>query len=60
MGHPERGGDGIHLIAIAVDDREKAGEELKAKGARIIDAPGGPYIHPADSHGVLIQLVERD
>ena len=55
-----RRGEGIHLIAIAVDDREKAGEELKANGARIIEGPGGPYIHPGDSHGVLIQLVERD
>ncbi len=54
-----RRGEGIHLIAIAVDDREKAATELKANGARIIEAPGGPYIHPSESHGVLIQLVER-
>ena len=55
-----RRGEGVYLIAIAVDNREQAAADLKANGVQIIEGPGGPFIHPKESHGVLFQLVERE
>ena len=55
----ERHGEGLHLVALAVDDLGKATEEMKANGARVIEADNMVFIHPADGHGVLYQLIER-
>lgn len=60
-------GEGIHHIAIEVDDIEQALAELKAKGVRLIDevprvgAHGAriAFIHPKASHGVLIELCQH-
>ncbi len=58
----ERRGEGVHTIAVAVDDLEQTIKDLQQKGAQLIgaDRPGGQvFIHPRSTHGVLIQLVER-
>ncbi len=58
----ERRGEGVYLVALAVDDKAKTARELQNAGVRIIgaDQPGGQvFIHPRSAHGVLIQLVER-
>ncbi|MEE9279702.1 MAG: VOC family protein [Myxococcota bacterium] len=58
----ERRGEGVHTIAVAVDDLEQTIKDLREKGAQLIEAdrPGGQvFIHPRSTHGVLIQLVER-
>ena len=60
-------GEGIHHIAVRVDDIEEALERLKAAGARLIDsAPRRgahdtrvAFIHPSSTHGVLLELVEH-
>jgi methylmalonyl-CoA/ethylmalonyl-CoA epimerase len=60
-------GEGIHHIAIAVDNIEKAIERLKAAGARMIDETPRPgahgtkiaFVHPSANHGVLLELVEH-
>ncbi len=60
-------GEGIHHIAVRVDDIEEALERVKASGVRVIDsAPRrGAYntrvafIHPSSTHGVLLELVEH-
>jgi methylmalonyl-CoA epimerase len=52
-------GEGVHLVALAVDDLAKAAADMKAKGTRVIETQGQVFIHPADGHGVLYQLVER-
>jgi len=55
-------GEGIHTIAVAVEDMEKTVEALKASGARLIGAenPGGQvFIHPKSAHGVLVQLTAK-
>ncbi len=59
-------GEGIHHIAFEVDDIHAAVEELKAKGVRLIDeipregAHGMSiaFIHPKESHGILMELVQ--
>ena len=60
-------GEGIHHIAVSVDNIEEALERFKAAGARLIDsAPRRgahnskiAFIHPASTHGVLLELVEH-
>ncbi len=60
----ESRGPGIHHICLEVDDIEKEVEELKKRGARMIDETPRPgahntkvaFIHPKSSGGVLIEL----
>jgi methylmalonyl-CoA epimerase len=63
----EKRGEGLHHIAIRVDDIEAALAELKAKGIQLIDetprgGAGGAriaFVHPKATHGVLLELCER-
>lgn len=55
----ERFGEGVHLVALAVDDLKQAAADLKAKGTRVIETQGQVFIYPAEGHGVLYQLIER-
>lgn len=63
----EAKGEGIHHLAIRVDNLEAALEELKAKGVRLIDekprlGAGGAkiaFIHPKATGGILLELSER-
>jgi methylmalonyl-CoA epimerase len=60
-------GEGIHHIAITVDDIEEALARFKASGARLIDAVPRrgahnskiAFIHPSSTNGVLLELVEH-
>ena len=60
-------GPGIHHIAIRVDDIRMTLEQLKEKGARLIDetprmGAGGclvAFIHPSSTNGVLLELVQQ-
>ena len=64
----EKKGEGIQHMAYRVDNIEKAIEEMKAKGIRMIDekpryGAGGAkiaFLHPKSTYGVLIELCERD
>lgn len=60
-------GQGIHHLALGVDDVEAAIASLKAKGVQMIDhtprqgAHGAriAFIHPKSTPGILIELCER-
>jgi methylmalonyl-CoA epimerase len=60
-------GAGMHHIALRVDDVEAALAQLKARGVRLIDesprdgAHGTrvAFVHPASTHGVLVELVQK-
>jgi methylmalonyl-CoA epimerase len=60
-------GEGLHHIAVEVDDIENALERFKASGARLIDSVPRPgahntrvaFVHPSSTHGVLLELVEH-
>jgi methylmalonyl-CoA/ethylmalonyl-CoA epimerase len=64
----EKRGEGIQHIAFRVDNLEEALAELKGKGIRLIDekprkGAGGAkiaFLHPKSTHGVLIELSERE
>lgn len=63
----EAKGQGVQHIAFRVENIEKALEEMKAKGIRLIDekpryGAGGAriaFLHPKSTKGVLIELCER-
>ncbi len=63
----EKKGEGIHHIAIRVDNLEAALEEAKAKGLKLIDekprrGAGGAmiaFIHPKATGGILLELSQR-
>lgn len=64
----EKKGEGIQHVALRVDNIEKALEELKAKGVKLIDekprkGAGGAkiaFLHPKATCGTLVELCERD
>ncbi|HKV43843.1 MAG TPA: methylmalonyl-CoA epimerase [bacterium] len=60
-------GEGIHHLALEVPDIDAALARARAAGMRLIDETPRPgadgsriaFIHPASTHGVLFELVER-
>ena len=62
----ERRGEGLHHIAIRVNDLEATLTRLKERGAQLLDevprrGGGGhrvAFVHPKTTHGILIELVE--
>ncbi len=63
----EKRGEGIHHVALGVDDIQARIDELKTKGIRMIqDTPktgaGGAlvaFMHPKSTGGVLYELCEK-
>ena len=59
-------GEGLHHVALHVDDLSATVERLKANGTRLISdeikvGAGGHmyvFVHPASAGGVLLELVE--
>ncbi len=64
----QRHGEGLHHVAVQVDDLDAAVERLKRSGSRLvgekiqIGAEGYRYmfVHPASTGGVLLELVQRE
>ncbi|HEX2922999.1 MAG TPA: methylmalonyl-CoA epimerase [Chloroflexota bacterium] len=62
----EKRGEGIHHLALTVEDLDGAVKELLAAGVRMIDKAPRPgaggsmvaFVHPAAAKGVLIELVQ--
>lgn len=62
----EKSGEGLHHIAFAVTDIDRAIEHLQSQGARLVDdepriGGGGfriAFVHPKELAGTLIELVE--
>ncbi|HYV07667.1 MAG TPA: methylmalonyl-CoA epimerase [Blastocatellia bacterium] len=60
-------GEGLHHICYEVEDLASKMEDLKSRGIRVLD--GYPrrgaegklvaFLHPANSNGVLVELVEK-
>ena len=63
----EKRGDGIHHIAVEVENIEESLAKLKAEGMRLIDeqprlgAEGClvAFVHPSSAGGVLMELVQK-
>jgi len=60
-------GEGIHHIALTVENIEETLEQLKAAGVRLVDNEPRrgahntrtAFIHPSSTHGVLLELVQH-
>jgi len=60
-------GEGVHHIALQVDDIDGALVKLKEKGVRLINQEAVPgahntriaFMHPKETNGVLLELVEQ-
>ncbi len=53
-------GEGIHTIAMEVDDLETTVKHLQNNGVQLIGV-GTPqvFIHPKSAHGILVQLTQK-
>lgn len=64
----EKRGEGLHHIALEVDDLEGTLEELKAKGLNLIDEKPRKgahnamiaFIHPTSAGGLLLELCQEE
>lgn len=64
----DKRGEGMHHIAILVNNIDESLKELNEKGIKLIDekarigADGAriAFIHPKDMNGVLVELVEKN
>jgi methylmalonyl-CoA epimerase len=63
----EKRGEGLHHICLEVPDIARALDELRADGRAVLDTSPRPtaegrgiFIHPRDTSGVLLELVQRD
>ncbi len=62
----EKRGEGLHHVAFEVDNIEQRMEELREKGIRILNEKPKEgadnklicFLHPKDTHGVLIELCQ--
>jgi methylmalonyl-CoA/ethylmalonyl-CoA epimerase len=59
-------GEGVYLMALAVEDIETEVAAMRLRGVRLIGdpGPGKPvgrmvFVHPRETKGVLMQLVQR-
>ncbi len=62
----EKRGEGLHHMAVEVDNINETVETMKANGYRVLSEPkpgaNGTvvvFVHPKDTNGVLLELVER-
>ena len=61
----ERRGEGLHHIALEVDDVDTELKAMEDKGVRLIDSTGREgaagqigFLHPKSVSGVLVELVQ--
>ncbi len=60
-------GEGIHHVALGVDNIDQELIRLKEAGVRLVDETARPgaegtrvaFVHPSSTGGVLVELVER-
>ena len=62
----EKRGEGIHHVCYEVDDINEEINSLKAKGIEALGEPTpgaeglSAFLHPKGTHGVLVELVQKD
>jgi 4-hydroxyphenylpyruvate dioxygenase-like putative hemolysin len=53
----ESRGEGIHSIVFKVADIPKTAADFKGRGVSMI---GDTFVHPKSTHGMLVQLTDKD
>jgi methylmalonyl-CoA/ethylmalonyl-CoA epimerase len=59
-------GEGVYLVSLAVEDIDAEVAGMRSRGVRLIGDPGPDkpitgmvFVHPRETRGVLMQLVQR-
>lgn len=53
----ESRGEGIHSIVFKVEEVAKTAADFKGRGVAMI---GEQFVHPKSTHGVLVQLTDKE
>lgn len=62
----EKRGEGFHHICYEVDDINAEIEALRSKGLEVLGEPRpgaegmAAFLHPRDTHGILVEFVEKE
>jgi methylmalonyl-CoA epimerase len=63
----DKRGEGVHHVAMTVQDLSETVERLRAAGVKILNdpRPGGDgrlsaFVHPASAGGVLLELLQQE
>ncbi len=55
-----KNGEGVYLVGFECKDVPGATAHLKAQGARVSGRNDIAWVHPADAHGVFVELRHRE
>ena len=55
-----KNGEGVYLVGFECKDVPGATAHLKAQGARVSGKNDIAWVHPADAHGVFVELRHRE
>ena len=55
-----KNGEGVYLVGFECTDVPGATAHLKAQGARVSGRNDIAWVHPADAHGVFVELRHRE
>jgi len=55
-----KNGEGVYLVGFECKDVPGATAHLKAEGARVSGRNDIAWVHPADAHGVFVELRHRE
>ena len=53
----DRRGEGVYALGLIAGDQGRTLDRLRRNGARLIAGAGQTFIHPASTHGVLIEVM---
>src|SRR5437660_7967697 len=63
----EKRGEGLHHICLDVEHIDASWQEMQAQGAAVLDkepriaaAGRAIFLHPKSTHGVLLELIEKE
>lgn len=56
----EKEGPGLNLMAFQCTDLKATIEMMRANGVKVVERAGQVLVHPSSTHGVLIQLKEKE
>ena len=55
-----KNGEGVYLVGFECKDVPAATAQIKAQGARVSGKNDIAWVHPADAHGVFVELRHRE
>lgn len=56
----DKRGEGLYIIALAVDDPEAVASELAGDEIRTVPVDGMAFVHPKSANGVSVEFIDKD